>query len=198
MFDQIKEKINKKIINSKKLTSNFKFIDQNSKKSIKYNDDLYIPFFYYLGKVIKPKTFLEIGLNIAINSSCFLKSCKTVNYFLGFQQKNDQYYNFNIPKSNLSLNYKQNLDIYYGDFFDNDFQKMLSKKFDLIFFNQEYSYDKMFQILETIYSNNLDKDGMLVFCDITKKNYKDIFLNMSKGYRNKFENIDEKIGVIIK
>jgi hypothetical protein len=199
MFNDIKNKLLKKFLGSNKLTSNYKFIDELSKKSIKYNDDFYIPFFYYLGQYIKPKRFLEIGLNLAIYSGCFLKSCKTVEYFLGFQQKNDKYFNFNIPKSNLKINYKNNLEFYHGDFFDYDFQELINKKkFELIIINQEYSYDKFFEICETIYSNNLEKEGLMIFSDISKKDNLDIFNNMSKGYNLNFENIYNKIGVLIK
>lgn len=198
MFKQIKNKLIKKILSSKRLTSNYKFIDQSSKKSIKYNDDFYIPFFYYLGQYIKPKKVLELGLNLAIYSSCFLKSCKTVEYFLGFQQKSNEYFNVNIPKSNLKFNYNKSIQFYYGDFFDIEFQKMINNKFDLIIINQEYSYDKFFEICETIYSNSLEKEGFLILSDISKKNSLDIFNNITKGYNADYENIYNKIGVIKK
>lgn len=198
MFEEIKNKLNKNLLNSKNLTSNFKFLDNNSKKTIMYNDNFYIPFFYYLGNLIKPKSLFELGLNLSIQSSCFLKSCKTVDYFLGFQQKNEEYYNINIPRSNLNMNYNKDYNFYYGNFFDEGFQKYLNKKFDLIFINQEYNFDKLFEISESLYLNNLNKEGMMVFCDISKKNTFDIFDNMTKGYRNTFENINNKIGVITK
>jgi hypothetical protein len=198
MFDSIKKKLNKKTLSSKRLTSNYKFIDEFSNKSIKYNDDFYIPFFYYLGQYFKPQKVLEIGLNLAIYSGCFLKSCKTVEYFLGFQQKSNDFFNINIPKSNLKLNYNKDYEFYYGDFFDNDFQKLLNKKFNLVIINQEYPYDKFFEICENIYSNNIEKDCLMVFSDISKKNNLDIFNNIARGYNISFENIYNKIGVIIK
>jgi len=199
MFENIKDKLNKRILNTKNLTSNFKFIDEKSKKTIKYNDEFYIPFFYYLGQAIEPKNLFELGLNLCIQSSCFLKSCKTVEYMLGFQQKNENYFNLNIPKSNLRINYEKKYDLHYGSFFDDEFQKKLNNnKFDLIFINQEYSFDKLFEISESIYLNNLSKDGIMIFSDISKKNTLDIFENISKGYRNITENINNKIGVIIK
>jgi hypothetical protein len=121
-----------------------------------------------------------------------------VEYFLGFQQKNDEYFNSNLPRSNLNINYKKDYNFYYGKFFDTELQILLNRKFDLIFINQEYSFDKLFEISESIYLNNLNKDGIMIFCDISKKNTFDIFENMTKGYRNTFENINNKIGVIIK
>ena len=56
----------------------------------------------------------------------------------------------------------------------------------------------LFAMAFFIYSNNLNKDGVMIFSDISKKNTFDIFDNMTKGYKNLFLNIKNKIGVIIK
>jgi hypothetical protein len=67
-----------------------------------------------------------------------------------------------------------------------------------VFINQEYSYDVFFAICESIYSNNLNKNGIMVMTDLSKKNNLDIFDNISKGYRANNKNFFNKIGVIIK
>lgn len=198
MYDQIDKLLNKKTISSKYLTSNFKFIDNNSKKTIRYNDDLYIPFFFYLGKLISPLSVFELGINLSFLSSVFFKSCKKTEYFLGFQQKSQEYYNTNIARSNLSINYRNKYDIYYGDLNDGDFLNLFDKKFDLVIINQDYSYDKLFEITEDIYINKLNKNGFFVFSDLTKKSIFDIFDNISKGYKTNYKIFQNKIGVIIK
>jgi len=67
--------------------SSFCLIDNNSKKAAAYNDSRYIPFYYYLGKNIQPKTFVEIGFGIGLCSGTFFKSCSSVETFIAFQQK---------------------------------------------------------------------------------------------------------------
>ena len=56
-LDNIEKEISKGIITSKVLTSRFKFLNEKDKKSVIYNDPFYIPFFYHLGKHIKPTCF---------------------------------------------------------------------------------------------------------------------------------------------
>lgn len=196
-FEKLEELINKSLVDSKKITSGFKLVDQNFKKNIKYNDSQYLPFFYYLGKELKCKNFFELGVNLAIFSGCFFRSCKTVEYYLGFQQKKDDFFNTNIPRSNISLSYRKQCDFYIGDFFDKELQDKMTK-FDLVFINEEYSFDKYFGICESIYLNNLNKDGIMIFSNLNKKNSFDIYENISKGYRLKNKNFFNKIGVLIK
>lgn len=198
MLEEIENKLKKNLIKPKQLTSNFKFIDNNSKKAIKYNDDLYIPFFYYLGQHIHPTRVFELGANLAFLSSIFFKSCKSAKYYLGFQQKYNDFFNYNIPRSNLTINYKGLYDFYYGNLFDEDFLQLYSGKFELIIINQEYNYDTLFEITENIYLNKLSKEGFLVFSDLSKKNIFDIFLNITKGYKTQYKIFQNKIGVIIK
>lgn len=198
MLDEIEKKLNKKIISSSQLTSNFKFIDNKSKKTIKYNDDFYIPFFYYLGQMIEPKKVFELGVNLAFLSSAFFKSCKKTNYFLGFQQITKDYFNTNIARSNLCLNYKNKYDIYCGNLKDENFLNLFENQFDLIIINHNYPYDILFEITEEIYLNKLSKNGIIVFSDLIKNNSFDIFQNMSKGYKLSYKVIKEKIGVLIK
>jgi len=198
MFNEIEKELNKNIISTRQLTYNFKFIDNNSKKTTKYNDDIYIPFFYHLGKFIEPLKVFELGINLSFLSSVFFKSCKKTEYFLGFQQKSKSYFNTNIARSNLAINYNNKYDIYCGELSDEEFLLLFNKKFDLIIINQEYNYDKMFEITEEFYLNKLNKNGFFVFSDLTKKNIFDIFKNIVKSYNPTHTVVNHKIGVIIK
>ena len=156
--------------------------------------------FYYLGKYISPVNFFELGFDLGLTSSCFLKSCKTVEYFLGFQKKTKDFYNDGLGKSNLRINYKKNFDVYYGDFFDKDFSTFFDKKnFDLMVINSQDEYDKLFSIAESLYLKLKDK-GYLVFNNLNINKNKEIFMNIATGYKKEHRFFGSKypVGILQK
>lgn len=187
MFEQLEDNLNKSILGTNILTSNFKLLDESSKRSLSYNDRRYIPFYYYLGKYIKPINVLEIGIDLGFISSCFLKSCKTVEYVLGFQPKTKNNWNKNFYLSNIKRNYNKKLEFYYGDFLDKNFlEKIENKKFDLAIINIQDSYDKLFTLCDLIYLN-LNKNGYLVMDFIKNKKNEEIFFNIANGYKKEYK-----------
>ena len=194
-LDNIEKDISKGIITSKVLTSRFKFLNENDKKSIIYNDPFYIPFFYHLGKHINPTCFFEMGFDLSLISSCFLKSCKSVEYFLAFQQKTQDAYNEKLAISNLKTNYKKDLNYYCGNFFDQEFLDYFDKKdFDLIIVNSQGSYDELFSAVEYAYMR-LKNKGHLVFNNLNTNKNKEIFLNIAIGYKKEYKVLGTKYSV---
>lgn len=194
MFEQLENDLNKELIGTNILTSNFKLLDENSKKSSSYNDKKYIPFYYHLGKYIKPINMLEIGIDLGFTSSCFLKSCKTVEYVLGFQPKANIYWNKNFYISNIKKNYKKKIDFYYGDFLDRNFIDLLDiKKFDIAIINIKDNYDKLFTLCDLIYLN-LNKEGYIVIDFIKNKKNEEIFFNIANGYKKEYKVFSTRYG----
>jgi len=186
----------KGVISARVLLNSFSFIDEDSRKTGAYDDPRYMPFFYHLGKYISPKNVLEIGFNLGLFAGCLFKSCKTCEYFLGFREAdNDEYFSTRIALKNVKKSFKNKTDVYVGDIHDEDFQIKLShKKWDLVFIDEEISYDLFMMHLDTVWKC-VSFDGLVVvdkldsipaarraLVDFCKKNNKSpIFFNTRYG-----------------
>jgi hypothetical protein len=144
-------------------------IDENSRKSFAYNDHSYILFYYYLGNLIRPTTLIEIGFRLGLLSGTFLRSCKTVKYFLALQEtKSNEFYSERLGRSNIKDVYKKDLYIHVGDLNDDLFEsKLKSCEFNLVIINEESSYDKHRLYFDLLWPQ-LASDGIIVV-DYLKK-----------------------------
>ena len=150
--NEINTALNKQLISSRILLHNFRLIDENSRKSGAYQDSRYIPFYYHLGKHISPKSVLEIGFRLGLNSGTFFKSCKTVEHFLSFQPKEEGFYSENLAKANVKDSYRGELDFHLGQIEDVSFESKLSKReWDLALINEEKGYDEHRRYLDMIW-----------------------------------------------
>lgn len=144
----------KQVISGRTLLDRFCLINEASRKSPPYVDPRYAPFYYYLGKLIKPKTMVEIGFDLGLLSSSLLTSCSSVEEFLGFKEvKTRTYFSNRIGAINIKKVCKAKKEFVYGEMFDKRLeQKVRSKKWDLILINEEKDYDKQLMYLEMMWS----------------------------------------------
>ena len=149
MKDVLEKKLSKPFP-VKSIMDRMRFIDESSRKTSAYSDPTYIPFYYYLGEIIKPEHFCEIGLGLGLFSSAFFKSCKSVKYFLAFQDKPEEGYIPSLAIKNVKDNYKGEMDFYLGDIMDDVFfDKISPKKWDLLIINNDRAnFDKYLMYLE--------------------------------------------------
>jgi hypothetical protein len=83
----VESDLNSQLISGRNLLDTLLVIDESSRKTAAYVDHRYAPFYYHLGKYIQPESMIEIGFDLGLLSSCFLKSCHTVKNFIGFKEK---------------------------------------------------------------------------------------------------------------
>ena len=173
--------ISKQIITSNILLDNLRVINEDSRKTSAYVDPRYIPFYYYLGKYLKPRNIIEIDFSLAFFSTCFIKSCKTVENFLAFQESGEEYYSNNLALKNIKTVYHGHLDYYEGRINDKIFQDIISQnKWDLVLFNEEKNYDKHLLHLDVMWSH-LNMGGYIVMDYINShENAKLAFHNFAK------------------
>jgi len=134
----------KKNIPSHIFLDRMRLIDEDSRKGFAYNDPTYIAFYYWLGTLLETKALIEIGFRLGLLSGSFLRSCKTVKYFLALQEiKGNEFYSERLGRSNIKDVYKKDLYIHVGGL-DNDVfeSKLKSCEFDLAIINEESSYDR--------------------------------------------------------
>lgn len=155
--------LNSHIISGRTLLDRFRVINEDSRKTAAYLDHNYAPFYYYLGKYIKPKRVMEIGFDLGLLSSCFFYSCKTADSFLGFKETNENdYISLRIGKSNIKSKFKGECNFYTGSLYDEEMINLMSlAKFDLVIINAETLFDKHLEYLEYIWKN-LNDDALIV------------------------------------
>ena len=129
----LKDRLNKKPLNPRHILSQFKLNNEDYRHSYEYTDPRYYPFFYYLGKKIKPSNLLEFGLEMGIESGCFIHGCKTLNGYLGFKSLLQNYWSPRLALCNIKNVLNKKIDYWYGDTEDPEFIKaFLSKKWDCV------------------------------------------------------------------
>lgn len=154
--------LKKQAVSPKIFMSRFRVISEASRQTSAYEDPRYIPFYYHLGKYVKPKNMMEIGFRLGLLTATFLKSCKETSYVLAFQPRIDEFYSFKLGETNVRDSYKGELETYYGDFYDKELEKKIDKrKFDLVIINDETKYDMQLAYLESMWSK-MNLGGFIV------------------------------------
>jgi len=161
--DNLNVQLDKQLISSRTLLHGFRMIDEASRKTGAYVDPRYIPFYYYLGKNVSPKSLVEVGFRLGLFSGCFFKSCHSVERFLAFQEaKADEFYSARLGVKNVKDNYKGQFDIHIGHLSDDGFNNLFrSQNWDLGIVNEEVGYDQHRIYLDVLWSQ-LNDDGLIV------------------------------------
>lgn len=197
LSDNISKRLNQGLMNPQNLLSRSRFIDESSRKTSAYSDSNYLPFYYYLGSLVTPKTLIEFGLNLGLTGSCFHKSCHTVETHLALQEPlKDEYYSPRIAKANIKDSFKNKLYVHYGMLSDKCFCDIMDCfVWDIAFINEELSYDTHKLYLETIWSR-MELDGLIVMDKINKHEpAKKAFLDFAKIKNRDYSIIKTRYGV---
>src|SRR5262252_10253973 len=146
------------------LLDNLRLIDESSRKTSAYSDPLYIPFYFHLGQCIQPKNMAEFGFRLGLFTSAFLKSCKTVENVLGFQERTDEFYSPRLGRANVLQNVRRGtpVHIHTGTLHDDVFIDLFQRnKWDLVILNEETLYDKHLAYLDFVWPQ-MELNGYIV------------------------------------
>jgi hypothetical protein len=183
----LQEKLHKQIIPARILLGKFSFIDDNARKSHAYVDPNYMPFYYYLGGQVKAKNLAVFGVGIGISAACYLMGNQAEN-FVCLQETGGEYYSPRLARSNILRVYNNKFNIYYGNCFGEFFDEFISKKWDLVIYDNKGSYDDQMSRLNLIWEY-LAPDGVLCMDGLKwDANNKRVFNDFAKvKNREKFE-----------
>jgi len=182
---ELETDLKKQVISSRILLDRMRLIDENSRRTGAYADPLYIPFYYYLGKHVQPKSLLELGFGLGLSSACFLKSCTTVESMLAFQENHGEFYSPRFAQANLKSSYRKPVHIHIGDISDEVFtNKVSSQKWDLVLINEELGYDKYMTYLDTAWES-LALGGLVVLNHVSSDKAANIALQDLCKIRNR-------------
>lgn len=159
--ETLQPQLNKQLISPRILLSKFRLIDERSRETGAYQDPLFTPFYYHLGKVVAPKSLLEIGFRLGLLSGCFLKGCNTVENFLAFQAHDDVFYSPRLASANIRDVYKGEFYTHVGKLNDESFVEKLKSNFDLVLVNEQLSYDQQRDCLDLVW-DHMNLDALLV------------------------------------
>ena len=195
---KIETDLNSEIISGRTLLDSLRVIDESSRKTASYVDHRFSPFYYYLGKYMKPQSMIEIGFDLGLLSSCFLKSCKTVQKFVGFKEKTTEYASNRLGKSNIKQNFKNEKKYFLGNLYDEDFLNCISAThFDLAIINEETKYDKHLEYLDIVW-NHLSENGIIIVEYFGRHNpSKDAFLGFCHNKHRIPEQFPTRYGTAI-
>ena len=177
----IEKELDKKIISSQTLLDNLVLLNEQSRKTSAYVDPNHIPFYYYLGKYYKPKSLIEINTGAALNSCSFFKSCKTVESFIAFQTKEEDFYSSRFALKNINKNYKNNFKLLYCHLKNEEFSKEIeSNEWDLLFINENsFSYDNLLFLMSKVWAHT-SLNGLFVVNYLNNEIVKSCFENFCK------------------
>ena len=183
-------------VSSKILLNKFILLDEDSKKTMAYTDPKYMPFYYYLGKIIQAKNIVEIGFNLGLSSGCFLQGSTDVENLLVFQQKSKEEYYPRLAYKNIKNIYKKGFYYYYGNVVDEEFTKKLNLfKWDVIIVNEQLEYDAMLLYFDVAWQH-LCVGGLIVSDYVNKKDsVKEAFDNFCKIKNRKCIKLDTRYGI---
>ncbi len=154
--------LNRQLISSTVLLDDLHIIEEDDRKLSQYADPRYVPFYYHLGKYLKPKNLLEYGLGLAFFSTCFMKSCRTVEKFFAFQERDKNFYSNRMAIKNIKRVFNGKFYYHLGRIVDADCQEKLSvDKWDLVFINEKLHYDTHMLHLDIAWEH-LNEGGYIV------------------------------------
>jgi len=181
---------------------NMRVVDEDFRKTFAYNDFTHVPFYYWLGRILKVDHLLEIGFRLGLLSGNFLKSCQTVKKFLAFQEVvKNEYYSMRLGRANIRDVYKRKFYVHVGSMEDDLFEiRFQSTKFDLVIINEETHYDKHRFYFDMIWPQ-LSQGGFIIMDYLkkhkaTKAAFKDFC--MSKNVKPELINTTYGVGLIKK
>jgi len=179
-LDNLKKDISNEFIKSGMLLDNLNIPNPDSRASLEYKDNRHAPFYFHLGKYLTPTNLLEIGFDLGLLSTCFLKQCKSVKNFLAFQEMQENYPDI-FGRKNIKTVYKEKFDLYVGGYLDAQFNSILGeKKWDLCLFNNlGDKYDKERQRLDLIWQY-IAEDGYIVINHVKSSVGNQIFTDFCK------------------
>lgn len=190
--------LNSQFISGRNLLDTLLVIDESSRKTAAYVDHRYAPFYYHLGKYIQPESMIEIGFDLGLLSSCFLKSCHTVKNFIGFKEKTSEFISNRLGKANIRRNFKLDKKYFIGNLYEDSFVTSInSRTWDFAIINEETNYDKHLEYLDVIW-NSLSENGIIVVEYIGKHSpSKEALLGFCKNKRRDLINFDTRYGTSI-
>lgn len=136
----------------------------NDRPSVLHSDPTYLPFYYYLGRLLPDtKNLLEIGFDLGMPSGCFMSGCPGVEHFMAFRKKGDGFHTRRLGVSNIHNIRKKKFDLWVGDETDAEFIKLvLGRKWDCVIVGDEFGDEKTQKAYLDLIWTQMSNGGLVV------------------------------------
>lgn len=167
MFDaeSLRKSLDAGLVPGRVLLDRLKLPKESSRLAAAYGDPRWAPFYYHLGKLVGPKSVLEVGFDLGLLSSSFLKSCKSVENFGGCRRRPEPDFSPRLGLANVRKNYKGHAEAGSGSEY---FQNTLNMKWGLVLVTEEGSYDDHLFCLDSVWPS---VGGFLVCEGVGRANF---------------------------
>lgn len=182
-FQLLAQKIYKSNLSTRHLLSQARLIDEKSRNSPAFDDPKYMPVYYRLGQELQPKKVLEIGFELGLKAACLLLGSQQTESYVGFQNKQEEYYALRLGRSNVKTVYDKSLDVTLGDLTDLE-ESIKSKSFDMAILGDRTLLD-IRPWLNLIW-NHVDEEGLIIVDYIEEKRRSEFLLFCSTKNREPF------------
>ena len=164
----IQKEMEDSVLPTSSILNKAKFLD-NSNLSIEFNDKMYLPFYYYLGKHYQSKKVLSFGFGIGLEISAYLTSVQELDLFVALRGKKKTHYSPSLGGRNI-LSHGKIRECYFLDDI-NKFNSFISQfgLMDLVVITEVISYKKCMDYLNIAWEKIRDK-GLIIIDHISSDN----------------------------
>lgn len=128
------------------------------------NDPTFMPFYYYLGTLIKDTDNLfEIGFDLGLPSCCFMSGSKNVKNFLAFRKKDKIFHAKRLGVSNVHNTLRKKFNLWVGEESDPELIKsVLSFKWNCVIICDELASENTHKAYLDLIWSQISDNGIVV------------------------------------
>lgn len=100
-MEQLIERLDAGLLKPRTLLSRARLNNDKDWETGAITDPRWLPFYYYLAAVIKPRKVFEYGVGLGLAGACLAQGCTSLEKYVGFQLTGDEYYSPRLARSTL-------------------------------------------------------------------------------------------------
>lgn len=180
--DQVATRMSQSFLSPKALLSKMSILDDPIRTSSVYHDPNYLPFYFHLGRVLKPRSIFCLGAELGLQVGCLLEGCQDPQRVVCLQPPSEDTYSSRIAVSNIKFVAGKHFPISLGIGTINDDAAAAIKgyRFDLAMIVVSMPVDDLMESMDFCWSL-LGDDGLMVVDMLDDRNAGVVFEDFCKG-----------------
>jgi hypothetical protein len=180
--DEIDSRLSKRMMSSRTVLSGMSLVGDESSMGPSYQDPAYFPYYFHLGRVLRPSRMLCVGFDLGLQAGCVLQGCDSPDSMFAIQPSPSHHYSARIAVSNVKRAGGRGfpLSVYVGGIEDDSFPGIAPSSFDLAFVTCFMPPDPMMNHLHFCWQS-LSEGGFLSVDRLSESSSEDIFKDFCKA-----------------
>jgi len=165
------------MISSRTVLSGMSLVGDESSMGPSHQDPAYFPYYFHLGRVLRPSRMLCVGFDLGLQAGCVLQGCDSPESMFAIQPSPSRPYSPRIAVSNVKhvAGRLFPLSVYLGDIGDESFPGLPPSSFDFAF-----ATDPMMNHLHLCWES-LSEGGFLSVDRLSESSSEDIFKDFCRA-----------------